>query len=580
MKRIIDNITVFFRKFKIQNRLLALSLFFALIPVLIIGIYSYQNYTRSIRQKISEYAEQTTALLDRILQLELQQYSNYIDLLSTSYAEQSNLSTNQLQDIIRKDSGIPQYLRNVQILDSDGSVVCDLGYNPTDESQEEFLRAVDSASPYDCLCYSDSFSGSLVLGRKIYNLPAARTHIGYVLVYIDPRLLSAKVFNGVDFGSGSQALLITADGTILSSEEQEAGKLDSVAEKLYDNASKTPKKNSSPSFSLVHDGTEYLVVYQYSKLHGCYFAAMVANEYFTSGTRYISIGLFVLAIILFLISFTVTMLVYDSIINPIKNIEAHCNVMADSAVDEKINDNNPDEIGFLARVIDRLVAELKAMARQWKRDQARQRELELHALQYQINPHFLFNTLNSLKWVADLNDVPILSEGIESLSRLLQSTLIKKEEMIPLSQELENLHHYVSIQKIRYGNCFDVEYNIPEKLKTYLVPRFILQPLAENSIIHGTDPSGRPIRISISGQQKENDVFLYLEDDGNGFDPGALETSSAKEKFSGIGLSNVDERLKLHYGPDYGLHITSAPGKGTQCEIRLSIPTVEHISEA
>ena len=129
MKRISNTVTAFLRRFKIQKRLLAVSLSLALLPVLIIGIYAYQNYTHSIRLKVSRYAEQTTKLLGRILQLELRQYSAYIDLLSASYAEQNDFSSARLRELIRKNSGNPQYLRNVQIISPEGQVVYDLGYN-------------------------------------------------------------------------------------------------------------------------------------------------------------------------------------------------------------------------------------------------------------------------------------------------------------------------------------------------------------------------------------------------------------------------------------------------------------------
>ena len=569
MKRISNSVTAFLRRFKIQKRLLAVSLSLALLPVLIIGIYAYQNYTHSIRLKVSRYAEQTTKLLGRILQLELRQYSAYIDLLSASYAEQNDFSSARLRELIRKNSGNPQYLRNVQIISPEGQVVYDLGYNLAGAPPVAFHRAIDTASPNDCLCYIDAYG--LLLGRKIYSLPAAEEHIGYVFVYIDPALLRDRVFNGINFGEGSRVLLITADGSILSSTEETLPDLSSVAAQLRPDACNDGWVGADdiPSFSLTLENTKYFVIYNYSQAHGCYFAATVPESYLTSETHYISAGLFLLAAILFLVSFAVTMAVYDSIINPIKNIEAHCNVIADSAVDEKINDTHPDEIGFLARVIDRLVAELKAMAYQWQLDQARKRELELRALQYQINPHFLFNTLNSLKWVAEMNEVPVLYNGIESLSSLLQNTLIKKDEMIPLSEELENLRHYFSIQKIRYGDCFDVLYSINENLEQYPVPRFILQPLAENAVIHGTALGGKPIQISVTGHAgTSNDIVLCIEDNGAGFSQNALPISSGG-KFSGIGLSNVDERLKLYYGAGYGLHLSSTPGRGTRCEIRL-----------
>lgn len=215
-----------------------------------------------------------------------------------------------------------------------------------------------------------------------------------------------------------------------------------------------------------------------------------------------------------------------------------------------------------------MLREMKALGAQWNKDQMMKRQLELEMLQYQINPHFLFNTLNSLKFVAQMNDVPVLDEGISSLSSLLQHTLVRKQEIIPISMEIDNLKHYFNLQNIRYAGMFHVIYDLEEITLKYEIPRFVLQPLAENAIIHGT-VKNREITITIKSHLIENKfIELILQDDGSGFDPSILEIGK-KERFSSIGLSNVDQRIKLHYGSQYGLIISSTSGKGTLCKILL-----------
>lgn len=139
--------------------------------------------------------------------------------------------------------------------------------------------------------------------------------------------------------------------------------------------------------------------------------------------------------------------------------------------------------------------------------------------------------------------------------------MIKSEEFIPLKEEIKNLSHYFSIQKIRYGDCFDDVYNIDERLRDYQVPRFILQPLAENAVLHGTHGGEQIVRITISAHiQGSETIVIAVQDDGKGFD---MHNAVLGEHFSGIGISNVDERLRLYYGNEYGLSIESRPGLGT-----------------
>ena len=196
------------------------------------------------------------------------------------------------------------------------------------------------------------------------------------------------------------------------------------------------------------------------------------------------------------------------------------------------------------------------------------KQAEYLALQNQINPHFLFNTLNTLKWIATLNHVTPVSHGIDALSSLLQSTLIKKDELIPFDDELRNLKNYCDIQQLRYAGRFEMEYQIEDAAGYWTVPRFILQPLVENSILHGTADEDDFVTITVRATVSENLLTIHISDTGCGFDPSAIKEKNS-ERFSGIGLSNVDERMRLHYGNEYGLTIESAPGTGTQCILRI-----------
>ena len=151
-----------------------------------------------------------------------------------------------------------------------------------------------------------------------------------------------------------------------------------------------------------------------------------------------------------------------------------------------------------------------------------------------------------------------------ALSSLLQSTLIKKDELIPFDDELRNLKNYCDIQQLRYAGRFEMEYQIEDAAGYWTVPRFILQPLVENSILHGTADEDDFVTITVRATVSENLLTIHISDTGCGFDPRAIKEKNS-ERFSGIGLSNVDERMRLHYGNEYGLTIESAPGIGTQC---------------
>lgn len=231
-----------------------------------------------------------------------------------------------------------------------------------------------------------------------------------------------------------------------------------------------------------------------------------------------------------------------------------------------------DEIGQLTNRFGHMLRRINLLIEESYVNRIARKEAELTALQAQINPHFLFNTLNSLKWSAMLGGNDAVSQGIASLSELLRNTILVKEELIPLNRELDNLTHYATIQRIRYGDSFELEFAMEDELRDCLVPKFILQPIVENSILHGGGDEGRSVRIKVTGERDGARVRIRIRDDGKGFDAaeaGLRGTTHAK--LSGIGIGNVDERIRLHFGVPYGLTTASVVQEGTETTIVLPI---------
>ena len=165
--------------------------------------------------------------------------------------------------------------------------------------------------------------------------------------------------------------------------------------------------------------------------------------------------------------------------------------------------------------------------------------------------------------------MPALSSGISSLSTILQHTLVQKDEFVTLETEINCLKDYCTIQSLRYAGKFDVKYYIADSVYPCLIPRFILQPLVENAILHGTNDD-EPVNISVFAEEINDMLHVIIKDDGAGFDVDDI-IDQTNGRFSGIGLSNVDTRLRLYYESQNGLSITSTPGHGTTCRIAIPV---------
>lgn len=212
--------------------------------------------------------------------------------------------------------------------------------------------------------------------------------------------------------------------------------------------------------------------------------------------------------------------------------------------------------------------------------QKAQRKAEIKALQMQINPHYIYNTLASIKWLVYQNDEKKVTQTIDAFISLLRNTISNTDEFITIQQELINIENYILINHTRYGDAVKVEYYVSRNCYDCLIPKMILQPFIENVFFHAF-PEGRSGVIQIFMNVKNDILEIRIVDNGVGMNAAKARdaVTQKKEHFSGIGIHNIQERLKLLYGAEYGVTIDSAEEKGTCIHIHLPIRKVESFPE-
>jgi signal transduction histidine kinase len=239
-----------------------------------------------------------------------------------------------------------------------------------------------------------------------------------------------------------------------------------------------------------------------------------------------------------------------------------------------------DEFSLLARELDETRRRILALAAQADRDNQSKREAEVSALRAQINSHFLFNSLSSIKWLSKRNDHEQLTEAVDKLAVFLRYSLSLKEDLVPLRVELEHLNAYSYLQKLRYGDEVNVHTDIAEELLGLLTLKLLLQPLVENAIYHGRREDGAPLNITIYSADAGDGYELIVEDDGNGMSEERIRSvlEDAPREQRGYGLRNVISRLRMCRGEDASLSIRSDPGVCTRIIVRQP-KTGEHGAE-
>lgn len=231
-----------------------------------------------------------------------------------------------------------------------------------------------------------------------------------------------------------------------------------------------------------------------------------------------------------------------------------------------------NEVGLLHRTFNRMLRRIRELIDENYAKQLLIRETELKALQAQIDPHFLYNTLESINWMAKMNKQPEISRMVEALGFLLRSSVNMTEKVISLEQELDIVRSYVTIQRMRFEERLNFEIDVPEELYDTLIPKLTLQPLVENAIHYALEPKIEECHIRIAARLEGEQVHITVQDDGPGMTAEFLERlyqGQVQTRGKGIGLNNIMERIRLTFGPEYGIHIESEPDVRTAFHIRI-----------
>lgn len=258
---------------------------------------------------------------------------------------------------------------------------------------------------------------------------------------------------------------------------------------------------------------------------------------------------------------------------PLSRLAEKMRLVQEGNMEEYVQVEGPREIQELTKTYNTMLEKINAYIDEKMKIQDEKRKAEIYALQMQINPHYMYNTLASIKWLMWQGDVKKSTAVIDAFISLLRNTISNTDEFVTVEQEVRNLENYVLINKARYGEAVDVEFFVGEQCKQCFIQKLILQPFVENAFFHAF-PEGMTGKIYIFIKKEKEHLRIEISDDGIGMDEETLDglknkTNRKSEHFTGIGINNVDDRIRLVYGEDYGIHITSKKNVGTTVTILL-----------
>lgn len=299
------------------------------------------------------------------------------------------------------------------------------------------------------------------------------------------------------------------------------------------------------------------------KLVYCHDTASILHPFESRHFQYL-----VLMAVCLVVSVILTTLVVRHYISPIKTLREQMDEVQKGNLDSHLPITANNEIGQLTAHFNLMQDSINLLMQRLVEESEAKRSAEIKALQSQINPHFLYNTLASLRFMIFSGDKERADNIVVSLIHVMKNALSNSQRFVTIDMELRLLDDYIRIQQYTFAHPFAVEIDVTAEVRRCYTIKLLLQPIVENAIFHGLKPKAANCLLQITGRCGEDCVDLYIRDNGVGFDPGQTAPKTSPIS-TGIGLSNVNERIQLYFGKHYGAYITSVPGTGTEVHIHL-----------
>lgn len=272
-----------------------------------------------------------------------------------------------------------------------------------------------------------------------------------------------------------------------------------------------------------------------------------------------------------------------SITKPLQKLNKVTELVAEGNLAVRSDVQTGDEVGVLSDSLNTMIDKINGLLEQVTKEQIRLRKAEFELLQSQINPHFLYNTLDAIIWLAEAGEQKKVVSMVRSLSEFFRTSLNRGKDIIPLKEEVLHVRSYLEIQQVRYQDILNYKIDMPEELDRYLIPKITIQPLVENALYHGIKNKRGSGNIQIHGKQQDGMLVIEISDDGIGISKERLwqvNDGIQKKVLTGkdiYGLYNVNERIRLNFGEKYGIRVQSIYGEGTVVQILL--PCMEEMPE-
>ncbi|KIL52134.1 cache domain-containing sensor histidine kinase [Jeotgalibacillus soli] len=577
MKRIVslfNNLSIKDKFFTITISILSV---FCLMSILIVS-YVINLY----EQKIYEESAEVLHLSSTILEQEIKKVENISFQFSTdnrvqeylSYIKENPLDYEsyqykiQLRERMTTLATQERYVASIELIDATGEEQT-VGFNTKVINEvEDMFPALNAARGANVWFGKEEesilLSARQLRGKSNINLQ----HYGYLTIALDMNILMREILNL----SPNRNFVISKNGEIIYTNNE------------FTEYDFLPASQNNRGYEIKTVNNEKLLITHFnSRNPDLTYYNIINFDEITSQTELLRNLLMLLFVITFLLAMYISRRAARGISKPLEQLTKKMKKVQEGdfeQVEGLSSSHLKDEIGVLHKNFEIMLNRINELIKENYMKQLMIKETEYKALEAQINPHFLYNTLDSINWMAKSNKQKAIAEMVESLGNMMRNIISKKEPLITIKEELEIVHDYMRIQTYRFRNRLNFTINILPEIEKCSMPKLTIQPIVENAIQHGLENMVTDCYITVSTQIIGDDIAIMVKDNGGGMDKETIHAvmkGNIKSRSSGIGVHNINERIKLMYGDQYGINISSEVNKGTTVTISLPFKRGDHV---
>jgi len=570
-----------------------------MIAITTIGIMFYQSSARFLENQYAksllDHAYLVTKNMDKAFQ-EIYYSSVVVSFNSDIKESLKNFQIDKHDDSLLEIAAIlRKYKAQNDLIDSiyvffpeNHRLIKSMEYNPVQKISDkmasdllEMIQKNNTHEPLSPLYMIDSYSASpkhvFMYIKPIFFDESGETK-AWLLVNMDERTLFYRYVDDVARYSDTMIYLLNQEGQIVLGNYR-----NDYFEKFLNSEVFYKIKNTFSGQSVYQtDHLKYLVIHLAAPFSGYRTVLCVNQEKIMANLLVLQFGICILALVVIVLSFIPAYYMAKRVNKPVENLEHAMEQVGSGDLTAQVTVHGYDEVRRLSVGFNSMVYRIKRLIEELVAERTLKKQAELNALQYQITPHFIYNTLNTIRFAASMQGAKNIGDLLGMFIDLLQVSSNRKGSFSPFHEELNTLKNYIALQQFRHMDRFTIEYQIDPTANDYYVPRLILQPLLENSMIHGPSEEKEMCHIIIGARLKEDLLILTVEDDGKGMSEEKMtEVCTKKEiihgEYTHIGILNIKERLVLYYGNKGNLEYLSDGKTFTRAVVTL--PASQNVQE-